>query len=415
MDKRVVITGIGAVTPIGIGKDAFWEGLISGKNGIGLISAFDASAYPTKIAGEVKNFDPGQYMSKKEIRKNDRFVQFAIAAAKLAVEDAKLIIDDSNRHSIGILLGSGIGGIATIEEQHRILLEKGPDRVSPFFIPMLISNMASGQVSIMLGVKGPNTCVVTACATGCHAIGDAYTFIKRGEAICMVAGGSEAAVSPLAIGGFSAMKALSTRNNEPEKASRPFDKTRDGFVLAEGAGVVILEELSHALARHAPIYAEVIGYGMTGDAYHITAPDPEGSGAARAMEKALKSARLSPSDVDYINAHGTSTGLNDKIETAAIKQIFNSHAHEIPVSSTKSMTGHVLGATGALEIISCALTVKNKIIPPTINYEFPDPECDLDYVPNKAREQEVEVALSNSFGFGGHNAVLAVRDFHEDA
>jgi len=411
MEKRVVITGIGAISPIGIGKEAFWEGLVSGKSGIGPITAFDASKYPTRIAGQVNDFDPLQYISKKEVRKNDRFVQFALAATQMAMKDSNLVIDDSNRSQIGVLIGSGIGGIVTIEQQHQTLLEKGPDRMSPFFIPMLITNMAAGQVSIMLGAKGPNSCVVTACATGCHAIGDAFLQIKRGEAMAMVAGGTEAAVAPLAIGGFSAARTLSTRNEEPTRASRPFDKERDGFVLAEGAGIVILEELEHALARKAQIYAEVIGYGMTGDAYHMTAPDPEGAGAVSAMRKALESAHLQPSDVDYINAHGTSTELNDKIETKAIKTVFNSHAHKVAVSSTKSMTGHVLGATGALEAIATALTIKNKIIPPTINLENPDPECDLDYVPNKARPHDVKIGMSNSFGFGGHNAVIILKEY----
>lgn len=410
-NRRVVITGIGAVTPIGIGKTAFWEGLVSGKNGIGPITAFDASKYDSRIAGQVNDFDPLQFISKKDVRKNDRFVQFALAAARLAVDDSKLAIDDSNRNEIGVLIGSGIGGIATIEEQHRILLEKGPDRMSPFFIPMLITNMASGQVSIMLNVKGPNSCVVTACATGCHAIGDAYELIERGAAEMMVAGGTEAAVSPLAVGGFSAMKAMSTRNDDPQKASRPFDKMREGFVLGEGAGLVILEDLEHAIGRNAHVYAEVIGYGMTGDAHHMTAPDPEGIGVVNAMERAIKSANISPNDVDYINAHGTSTPLGDKVEILAIKKVFGSHAKEMAVSSTKSMTGHMLGATGALEIIACALVVENDIIPPTINYEFPDPECDLDFVPNTARKRRVNVAMSNSFGFGGHNAVLIVRKF----
>lgn len=413
MSKRVVITGIGAVTPVGTGREAFWNALISGKSGIGPITAFDASSYPSRIAGQVNDFEPAQYMSKKDVRKNDRFVQFAIAATKLAMEDAKLAVDEANRDQIGVLIGSGIGGIATIEEQHRILLERGPDRMSPFFIPMLISNMASGVVSIMLGARGPNTCVVTACATGCHAIGEAFGLIKRGEVRYMIAGGSEAAVSPLAVGGFSAMKALSTRNDEPSKASRPFDKERDGFVLAEGAGILILEELGSALERKAPIYAEVIGYGMNADAYHITAPEPGGEGAAGAMEKALRNAGITAGDVNYINAHGTSTEINDKVETKAIKKVFNSHAYGVAVSSTKSMTGHVLGATGALEIIATALAVQNNLIPPTINYENPDPECDLDYVPNKAREQKVEIGLSNSFGFGGHNAVVIVKKFNE--
>ncbi|MCL5055627.1 MAG: beta-ketoacyl-ACP synthase II [Firmicutes bacterium] len=413
-EKRIVITGMGAVTPIGIGREAFWDSLISGKSGIGPITAFDASKYPSRIAGEVRNFDPLQFLSKKEVRKNDRFVQFSIAAAKLAVEDAKLTIDDTNRYDVGVLIGSGIGGINTIEEQHKVLLQNGPDRMSPFFIPMLITNMASGVVSIVMGAKGPNTCVVTACATGCHAVGDAALMIKRGDAKIMLAGGTEAAVAPLAIGGFSAMKALSTRNDEPQKASRPFDKLRDGFVLAEGAGILVLEELEHALERKAVIYAEVAGYGMTADAYHITAPDPDGRGATDAMRKALSSAKLNPEDIAYINAHGTSTEINDKVETKAIKNVFKDHAYKLAVSSIKSMTGHVLGATGALELIATALTIKHNIIPPTINYEYPDPECDLDYVPNKAREQKVNVAMSNSFGFGGHNAVVVLKKFKED-
>lgn len=409
--QRVVITGIGAVTPVGIGKDVFWNALINGESGIGPITLIDISLFPTKIAGEVKQFDPALYMPKKEARRTDRFAQFAVAAAKMALEDSKIVINDSTRDRIGTCVSSGIGGIAIIEEQCRLMIERGPDRITPFFIPMLIPNIASGLVSILFGLRGPNTCVVTACATGNNAIGDAFRLIQRGDADAMVAGGSEAAITMLGLGGFCAMKALSTRNDSPKTASRPFDKGRDGFVMAEGSGVMVLESLEHALGRDAHIYAEIVGYGMTSDAYHITAPDPAGSGAKKAMQLALKDARMHPEEIDYINAHGTSTPLNDKIETLAIKEVFGSHARKVAISSTKSMTGHVLGATGALETIASALTMQNGIIPPTINYEEPDPECDLDYVPNTARSASVRAVISNSFGFGGHNAVLVLKQY----
>lgn len=409
--ERVVVTGVGAVTPVGIGKDLFWNALINGESGIGPITLIDISLFPTKIAGEVKQFDPTLYMPKKEARRMDRFTQFAVAAAKMALEDSKLVIDDSNRNRIGTCVSSGIGGIATIEEQCRLMIERGPDRLSPFFIPMLIPNIASGLTSIFFGLRGPNTCVVTACATGNNAIGDAFRLIQRGDALVMVAGGSEAAITMLGLGGFCAMKALSTRNDSPKTASRPFDKRRDGFVMAEGAGVMILENLENALKRGAHIYAEIVGYGMTGDAYHITAPDPAGDGAKRAMQLALKDAGMQPEEIDYINAHGTSTPLNDKIETLAIKEVFGNHAKKVAISATKSMTGHVLGATGALETIACALAMQSGIIPPTINYEEPDPECDLDYVPNTARRARIQTSMSNSFGFGGHNAVLVLRQY----
>lgn len=409
--QRVVVTGIGAVTPVGIGKDLFWNALINGESGIGPITLIDISFFPTKIAGEVKQFDPTLYMPKKEARRMDRFAQFAVAAAKMALEDSKLVIDNSNRNHIGTCVSSGIGGIAIIEEQCRLMIERGPGRLSPFFIPMLIPNIATGLTSILFGLRGPSTCVVTACATGNNAIGDAFRLIQRGDALVMVAGGSEAAITMLGLGGFCAMKALSTRNDSPKTASRPFDKWRDGFVMAEGAGVMILENLENALKRGAHIYAEIVGYGMTSDAYHITAPDPAGDGAKRAMQLALKDAGMQPEEIDYINAHGTSTPLNDKIETLAIKEVFGNHAKKVAISSTKSMTGHVLGATGALETIACALAMQSGIIPPTINYEEPDPECDLDYVPNTARRARIQTAMSNSFGFGGHNAVLVLRQY----
>lgn len=409
--NRVVVTGMSAVTPIGIGKEKFWEGLVSGENGIGPVTLFPADDYGCRIAGEVKNFDPSLYMEKKEVRRTDRFTHFALAAAKLAVEDAKIDLPgNENPDDIGVYIGSGIGGLSTIEAEYRILLEKGPRRVSPFLIPSLIIDIASGRVAIQYGAKGPNSAVVTACASGSHAIGDAFRIIERGEAEVMLTGGSEAAITNLGLSGFSNMKALSTRNDDPKHASRPFDKLRDGFVMAEGAGIVILESLQHAKARKAHIYAEIVGYGMTGDAWHITAPAPNGEGASRAMQRALQSAHLSPNQIDYINAHGTSTQLNDKCETQAIKTVFGEYAHSVPVSSTKSMTGHMLGATGAVEFIVCCLTIEKGIIHPTINYEYEDPECDLDYVPNQARKHEVKIALSNSLGFGGHNVSLIVKE-----
>ena len=412
--RRVAVTGVGVVTPIGIGKDRFWNALLEGRSGVRRIQSFDPTPFPTQIAAEVHDFDPLDFMDRKEARRNDRFVQFAIAATRMALEDADFRITPENRDRVGVVLGSGIGGANTWEEQHRVLLERGPDRVSPFFIPMLISNMAAGMVSIVFGARGPNTSVVTACATGGHCIGDAFKIIQRGDADAMIAGGTEAAITALSIAGFCSMKAMSTRNHEPERAVRPFDRDRDGFVMGEGAGVVILEDLERARARGARIYCEVVGYGMSGDAYHITQPDPEGEGAAQSMARCLEDAGLSPQEVDYINAHGTSTPYNDKFETLAIKRVFGDHAYRLAVSSTKSMTGHLLGAAGGVELIACALSVHEGVLPPTINYETPDPDCDLDYVPNRARPAPVRVALSNAFGFGGHNCTLAVRRF-EDA
>ncbi len=406
---RVVVTGIGCVTPIGTGKDAFWNNLISGKSGVGRITHFDPTNFSCQIAAEVKDFDPSLYMDKKDSRRIVRFIQFAIAAAKIAIADAKLSITPENADRAGTLIGSGIGGIAFLEEQARALFEKGPDKCSPFMVPWMITNMAAGQVSIFLGLKGPNSCTVTACATGTNSIGDAARIIERGDADIMVAGGAEASISPLGIAGFAAARALSTRNNDPEHASRPFDRERDGFVMGEGAGIVVLESLEHAVRRGATIYAELAGYGMSGDAHHITAPAPGGEGAIRAMALAIKDAGLKPEDIDHINAHGTSTDLNDKYETMAIKTLFGGRAKKIAVSSNKSMVGHMLGAAGAVEFISTVLTLKNDIVPPTINLENPDPECDLDYVPGKARKMLVRAAISNSFGFGGHNAVIAAK------
>lgn len=415
MNHRVVITGMGVVSPLGNDRETFWDALLSGKSGIGPITHFDASQFPSRIAGEVKHFDPLNYMEKKDARRMDRFVQFAVAAAKMALEDAAFDMQSIDPDRVGVYIGSGIGGLNTWEEQHRILLEKGPRRVSPFFIPMMIANMASGQVSIMTGAKGPNSAAISACATGTHAIGDAFRIIQRGEADAMLAGGAEATITPTAFAGFSSMKALSTsRNDEPTKASRPFDKDRDGFVMSEGSGVLLLERLEHAIARGARIYAEVAGYGMSGDAYHLTSPAPGGEGAARCMKRALKDAGLRPEDVGYINAHGTSTDYNDALETMAIKSTFGAHAHELAISSTKSMTGHLLGAAGAVEAIATALALKDQILPPTINYETPDPECDLDYVPNESRRAEITAAISNSLGFGGHNATIALKKFVPD-
>ena len=409
--RRVVVTGIGLISPVGNTKKDFWNSLLEGKSGVGKITAFDASRFTSHIAAEVKNFDPAQFLNPKEMKRMDRFVQFAVASAKMAISDSGLDLGKENPYRVGVYVGSGIGGIHSIEAEHNTYLAKGPSRISPFFIPMLIINMASGQTSISLGIKGPNSCVATACATGNHAIGDAFRIIQYGDADVMVAGGTEAAISPLGFGGFCALKALSCRNNEPQKASRPFDKERDGFVMGEGAGLVILEELEHAKKRGANIYAEMVGYGMSGDAYHMTAPDPTGEGAAKCMEESLKDAKISPSDLTYINAHGTSTELNDKIETKAIKKVLGPHAKKVAVSSTKSMMGHLLGAAGGVEFIVCALAIKENVIPPTINYEHPDPECDLDYVPNKARKMPVESAISNAFGFGGHNATLTLKKF----
>lgn len=414
MNHRVVITGMGVVSPLGIDTQTFWDGLTAGKSGIGPVTHFDPTDYPSRIAGEVNNFDPLDFMEKKEARRMDRFVQFAVAAAKMALQDGSFDIQKVDPDRVGVYIGSGIGGLATWEEQHRILLEKGPRRVSPFFIPMMIANMASGQVSILTGAKGPNSAAVSACATGAHSIGDATRIIQRGEADAMLAGGAEATITPVAFAGFSNMKALSTsRNDEPTKASRPFDKDRDGFVMSEGSGVLLLERLEHALARGADIYAEVVGYGMSGDAYHLTSPAPEGEGAARCMKRAIDDAGLNPEDIDYINAHGTSTDYNDALETMAIKKTFGDHAYKLAISSTKSMTGHLLGAAGAVETIAMALSLYNQILPPTINYETPDPDCDLDYVPNEARKATVNAAISNSLGFGGHNASIVLKRFEQ--
>ncbi len=410
--RRVVVTGVGALTPIGNTAEEFWSALVEGRSGIGAITRFDATGYPTRIAGEVRNFDPLKYVDKKEARRLDPYLHYAMACACMAVEDASLDTGSVDGERFGVLIGSGIGGITTLLEGERTRLEKGFDRVSPFVIPMLIVNMASGLVSMRFGAKGPNSSVVTACATGNHAIGDAYRIIERGEADVMIAGGAEAMIVPLTVAGFCAMKAMSTRNDEPEKASRPFDAGRDGFVCSEGGGILVLEALEHARRRDVRVYGEIVGYGMSGDAHHMTAPEPDGDGAARAMRAALRDARLAPTEVGYINAHGTSTPYNDKFETQAIRRVFGEHAGRLAVSSTKSMTGHLLGAAGGIEAIATLLAIHNGLLPPTINYETPDPDCDLDYVPNHVRKQEVEVALSNAFGFGGTNATLAFRKFH---
>ncbi len=409
MLKRVAITGIGVVSPIGTGRDAFWSSLMEGRSGVRRISAFDPAPFPTQIAGEIRDFDPVAYMDKKEVRRNDRFVQFAVAAARLALDDGHFEITSRNADQVGVIIGSGIGGARTWEEQHEILLERGPGRVSPFFVPMMIINMASGIVSMHVGVRGPNYSIVSACATGGHSIGEAYRQVQRGDAVAMLCGGAEAALTPLSVAGFCNMKAMSTRNDAPEKAVRPFDADRDGFVMGEGAGVVLLEDWENAERRGAHIYAEMIGYGMSADAYHITQPDPEGEGAALSMQRALKDAGAEPAQVGYINAHGTSTPYNDKFETLAIKRVFGTDARKVPVSSTKSMTSHLLGAAGGVELIACALALQHQVLPPTINYETPDPECDLDYVPNTPRPARINVALSNAFGFGGQNATLVVR------
>lgn len=411
MNRRVVITGLGAITPVGIGKQELWSALMEGKSGIGRITRFDPTDYATQIAGEVKNFDYAQYIDKKEGKRMDRFSQFAIAATKLAFEDAKIDLDAEDKNRIGTCIGSGIGGVETLHDQYKSLFDKGPGRVSPFFVPMMISNMAAGQVSITFGLNGPNTAIVTACASGTNSIGDAFKVIQRGAADVMVAGGSEAAVSPIAVAGFCSMKAMSTRNDEPEKASRPFDKERDGFVMGEGAGIVVLESLEHALARGAHIYAEVLGYGTNADAYHMTAPAPEGEKATDCMRLALQDANVKPEEVDYINAHGTSTPMNDLNESLAVKRLFGEHAYKLAISSTKSMTGHLLGAAGGVETIICALSIENSMLPPTINYENPDEGVDLDYLPNKARAATVNVAMSNSFGFGGHNATILLKKY----
>lgn len=406
--RRVVVTGLGLITPLGTGVEKTWKALCAGESGIGRITRFDPTGYDAQIAGEVKDFDPAQFIEKKEIKKMDTFIHYAVGASHLAVEDAKLTMPSEEATRVGVYIGSGIGGLGSIEHYHDVLKEKGPGRVSPFFIPMTIINLASGQVAIRLGAKGPNSCAVTACATGNHCIGDAARLIQRNDADVMIAGGAEAAITPLGVAGFASAKALSFRNHEPTKASRPFDKDRDGFVLGEGAGVVVLEELEHARKRGVRIYAEVIGYAMNSDAYHITAPPEEGEGAVRCMEMAVKDAGVAKTDIGYINAHGTST-MADAIETKAIKQVFGTQALQIPVSSTKSMTGHLLGAAGGIEAVFSILALYHGILPPTINLDHPDPACDLDYVPHHARPASPQVALSNSFGFGGVNACLLFR------
>ncbi len=413
MQRRVVITGAGLVTPVGIGIDENWENITSGKSGVGEITHFDTSDFPVKIAGEVKNFTPEDFVDKKDCRKFDKFIIYSLAAAELAVQNSGLDINKIDSERAGTIIGSGIGGFKTIEDTHEILMTKGPKRISPFFIPSAIINMASGMTSIKYGLKGPNSSVVTACATGAHAIGDAFKIIQRGDADIMFAGGSESAITPLAVGGFSNMKALSRRNDEPEKASRPFDRDRDGFVMGEGAGILIIEELESALSRGADIIAEIVGYGLTSDAYHITAPDESGDGARRCMEMAIRDASIRPEDIEYINAHGTSTPYNDTIESRAIKSAFGEHAYNLAVSSTKSMTGHLLGAAGSVEAIYSAFAIKKGVLPPTINLEASDDECDLDYVPNKARKQIISYALSNSLGFGGTNASLVFKKYEQ--
>jgi 3-oxoacyl-[acyl-carrier-protein] synthase II len=413
LSRRVVVTGVGLVSPLGIGTEANWEALCAGRSGIGPITHFDATEFSSRIAGEVKGFDPLHFVSKKDVKKMDVFIQYAIAASQLAMDDASLSVTDDIATRVGVFIGSGIGGFSTIEREHKALLEGGPRRISPFFIPASIINLAAGQVSIRFSAKGPNSATCTACSASAHAIGDAFEIIRRNDADVMIAGGSEAAITPMAVGGFAAMRALSTRNDDPLHASRPFDRERDGFIMGEGAGVIILEEIEFARRRRAPIYAELVGYGMSADAFHITAPSEDGDGGMRVMEKALKHAGVAPSQVDYINAHGTSTPYNDRLETLAIKRLFGDHARTLSISSTKSMTGHLLGAAGGLEAGITALAVKHQLIPPTVNYECPDPDCDLDYVPNQKRPAAIEYALSNSFGFGGTNGALLFRRYAE--
>lgn len=411
MGRRVVVTGIGLVSPLGIGAAANWEALVAGRSGVDRITKFDVSAFSTQIAGEVKGFDPQKFVDKKDVKKMDPFVQYAVAASQFAVDDATLQVSAEEAPRVGVFIASGIGGFTTIEREHKALLDGGPRRISPFFIPSAIINLAAGQVSIRFGAKGPNSATCTACSASAHAIGDAWEIIRRDDADVMIAGGSEAAITPMSVGGFGAMRALSTRNDEPQRASRPFDKDRDGFIIGEGAGVVILEELEHAKRRGVPIYAELVGYGMSADAFHITAPSEDGDGAVRVMEMAIRKAGIKPTDVNYINAHGTSTPYNDKLETLAIKKCFGEHAYKLAISSTKSMTGHLLGAAGGLEAVITALTVKHQCVPPTINLDSPDPECDLDYVPLKGRAMKVNYALSNSFGFGGTNGALLFKRY----
>lgn len=408
---RVVVTGLGAITPIGNTVTEYWEGLMTGRNGIAPITLFDPSRHACRIAGEVKDFDPTAYLDRKEAKRMDRFAQFGVCASKQALAHSGLVINDLNAEQVGVLIGTGVGGLKVMEDQQTVYLTKGPDRCSPFTIPMMIANMAAGLTAIHTGAKGPNSCTVTACAAGSHAIGDAFRLVQRGYAKAMICGGSEAAITPLSLAGFASARALSTRNDDPAHACRPFDRDRDGFVMGEGSGILILEELEQALERGAKIYAEIVGYGMTCDAYHITSPVPDGYGATRAMELALKDGNLTPPQVSYVNAHGTSTQANDKTETKAIKKALGDRASEIAVSSTKSMTGHLLGGSGGIEAVATILAIHRDLIPPTINLENPDPECDLDYVPHESRTQEVNVALSNSFGFGGHNVTLAFKKY----
>jgi len=409
--QRVVVTGLGVITPIGNGKDTFWQSLCSGKSGVTRLSYFDSTNFDCKIAAEVKDFDPSPFLTKKDIAKmkTAKFIQYAIASALMAKEDSGLDISKDDPYRIGVIIGSGIGGIAVIEEQHSILMEKGPNRVSPYFVTLEIANMSSGQIAIYLGIKGPNSCIVTACATGNHCIGEAYRIIQRGDADVMFAGGTEAAITPLSFAGFCSMKAMSVRNDDPEHASRPFDRERDGFVMGEGAGAIVLESLEHALGRGAHIYAEVAGYGMTSDAYQTTAPLPSGESAGNSMILALKDAGLSPNEINYVNAHSPSTILGDAAEVVALKSVFKEHISSLPISSTKSMTGHLLGAAGAVEFIASTLAIYNGIIPPTINYENPDPDCEIDCVPNKSRKAEISAALTNAFGFGGHNSTIVIK------
>lgn len=412
-DNRVVVTGIGVVSPLGLNLSATWESLIAGKSGIDYITLFDTESYETKIAGEVKGFDPTDYINRKDARHMDRFAQLAVAASLQALEQSGIKISSTNQDDIGIVIGSGIGGLTTLFEQNKILLEKGPDRVSPFLIPMMISDIAAAQVSIVLGVKGPNLCTTSACSSGSDAIGSAHEIIRRGDAQVMIAGGSESIINPIGIAAFNALKALSTRNNEPQLASRPFDAERDGFVISEGSGILILESLAHAQKRGANIMAEIMGYGASGDAYHITQPLANGEGAAKAMQMALNKANLTATEIDYISAHGTSTLLNDSMETKAIKTVFGDNAYHIPISSIKSMLGHLIGGAGAVEAAICIMIIQHGVIPPTINLTHPDPECNLDYVPNAARRAKVNTVLSNSFGFGGHNSVLVLGRYSE--
>ena len=411
MSRRVVVTGIGLVSSLGIGTQANWGALLSGTSGVGRITKFDPSAYAAQIAAEVIGFDPLQFVEKKEVKKMDLFIHYAIAASQFAMDDSKLPITDANAHDVGAFIGSGIGGFSTIEREHIALLDGGPRKVSPFFIPSAIINLAAGQVSIRFGAKGPNLATCTACSASAHAVGESWEIIRRGDAIAMIAGGSEAAITPMSVGGFAALRALSTRNDDPARACRPFDKDREGFIIGEGAGVVILEELEHAQRRGAPIYAEIVGYGLSGDAYHMTAPSEDGDGGRRVMEMAIRKAGIRPDEVDYINAHGTSTPHNDRLETMAIKRCFGDHARTLAISSTKSMTGHLLGGAGGLEAGITALSVYHQVAPPTINLDNPDPDCDLDYVPHVKREMPIRYALSNSFGFGGTNASLLFKKY----